>query len=79
VLDLNTLGRPLERYNAFIRRPLAMARPSVQKLAPPLQRVGSPIGLLGLVADDVGEGVFGAFTRVRCPPNRRMSVGIRAS
>ena len=33
------------------------------KLAPPRQRVGSPIGLLGLVADDMGERMLGKFAR----------------
>jgi len=30
-----------------------MPRPSIHKLAPPNQRVGSTVGLFGLVADDV--------------------------
>jgi hypothetical protein len=40
-----------------------MPRPSVHWLAPPRQRVGSPIGLLGLVADHMGERMFGQFAR----------------
>ena len=50
-----------DRLNATTFSPLALAmpRPSVHKLAPPRQRVRSPVSLLGLVADDVGERVLG--------------------
>src|SRR5579859_4339520 len=55
--------RTLERHNVRPRLALAMARPCVHQLAPPRQRVRSPIGLLGLVADDVSESMFGKLAR----------------
>jgi hypothetical protein len=51
--------------------PLAIRRPRLHQLAPLLQRVATPIGLLRLVADDVGQSRFGNFARevgdVACP------------
>ena len=55
--------RPLERHHVVAGPALAMPRPCVHKLTPPRQRVGSPIGLFGFVADDVRKSMFGELTR----------------
>jgi hypothetical protein len=39
------------------------ARPIDGKLASPRQRVRSAVGLFGLVADDMGERMFGELAR----------------
>ena len=40
-----------------------MPRPCVHKLPPSLQRIRSPVGLFGLVADDMRKGVLGELAR----------------
>jgi len=40
-----------------------MVRPSVHKLAPARERVGSAVGLFGLVADDMRERMLGKLAR----------------
>ena len=60
-LPLN-LCRPLERQDVLARA-FAMPRPCVHKFAPPRQRVRSPVGLFGLVADDMRQRVLGKFAR----------------
>ena len=50
IASLRIAGR-FERQDVLAGRALAMPRPCVHQLAPPRQRIRSPIGLLGLVAD----------------------------
>src|ERR1700722_4231791 len=59
----SALGRPPECQDILAGRALAMPRPSVHKLASPRQRVRSPVGLFGLVADDMGERVLRKLPR----------------
>jgi len=61
--SFDALNRALERQDVLAGRAFAMALPGVHKLAPPRERVGSPVGLLGLVADDVRKGMLRQLAR----------------
>ena len=71
---------PPERHHVVARVALAMARPRVHNLAPPRQRIRSPVGLFGLVADDMRERMLASSRGkgVSFPAQSRNACGSRA-
>jgi hypothetical protein len=73
--------KPLERNHVLASCALAMPRPSVHQFAPPRERIAAPVGLFGLVANDVRQRMFGKLAGkmrlVACPIAERTSKAVR--